>query len=60
MRVLADWIAKFHCQYPKVTFGIYSWTADEIKEQLEKGLMDIPLLVPKRSSVQDELAVNAQ
>lgn len=103
MRVLAGWIAKFHCQYPKVTFGIYSWTADEIKEQLEKGLMDIgilaepvdvakymfirlpetvrwgvmvrkdspiaekeyvtakdladiPLLVPKRSSVQNELA----
>lgn len=103
MHVLADWIAKFHCQHPKVTFDIYSGTADEIKEQLEKGLMDIgllaepvdvtkymfirlpekarwgvlvrkdsaiaekeyvtakdladiPLLVPKRSSVQNELA----
>ena len=44
MRVLADWIAKFHCQHPKVTFDIYSGTADEIKEQLEKGLMDSGLL----------------
>lgn len=44
MRVFADCIAKFHCQHPKVIFDIYSGTADEIKEQIERGLMDIGLL----------------
>lgn len=41
---LADWIAEFHQQYPQVIFDIYSSTADQIKEQIEKGLTDIGLL----------------
>lgn len=44
MHLLADRLAEFHRQYPKVTFDIYSATADQIKERMEKGLIDIGLL----------------
>lgn len=44
MHFLADWMSEFHQQHPQVTFDIYSSTADQIKEQLEKGLTDIGLL----------------
>lgn len=41
---LVDWMAEFYHQYPQVTFDIHSATADQIKDQIEKGLMDIGLL----------------
>lgn len=44
IRFLAEWISEFHQKYPQVTFDIHSSTADEIKEQLEKGTTDIGLL----------------
>ena len=34
----------FRASYPIVQFSIYSATADEIKERIEKGLLDMGLL----------------
>ncbi|MGN1140054.1 MAG: LysR family transcriptional regulator [Oliverpabstia sp.] len=44
IHIFADWLAEFHKVYPQVTFDIYSSTADQIKERIEKGLIDIGLL----------------
>lgn len=41
---LAECMAAYYREHPKVTFDIYSSTADRIEEQLEKGLTDIGLL----------------
>lgn len=41
---LGETAAAFHRRYPKVTFTLYSAMADDIKERLEKGLLDIGLL----------------
>lgn len=44
VRELADILSSFQAQYPSVTFDFYTATADEIKERLDKGLLDIGLL----------------
>ncbi len=44
MAVVAEQIASFQKEYPLVRFQIHSSTADDIKERLEKGLLDIGLL----------------
>lgn len=44
MSILSDNIKRFREIYPLVQFHIYSATADDIKERLEKGLLDIGLL----------------
>lgn len=44
VKILADWIADFQKANPLVQYHIYSATADEIQERLEKGLLDIGLL----------------
>ena len=45
MSALADQIAVFQTEYPLVRFHIHSSTADDIKERIEKGLLDIGLLM---------------
>lgn len=44
MSILSDNIKRFREIYPLVQFHIYSAAADDIKERLEKGLLDIGLL----------------
>ena len=44
MRVLADFIKTFSTKYPQVTYKLYSADADDIKDRINKGLMDICLL----------------
>ncbi|CZQ92922.1 LysR family transcriptional regulator [Trichococcus ilyis] len=44
MRVLADFIKVFSSEYPQVTYKLYSADADDIKDRVNKGLMDICLL----------------
>lgn len=44
VKTLADWIAGFQRTHPLVQYHIYSATADEIQERLERGLLDIGLL----------------
>lgn len=45
VRILPKLIFSFHEIYPNVTFDIYTATADSVKEQMDKGLIDIGLLL---------------
>lgn len=45
MHTLAQWISSFRDKYPLVQYDIYSATADEIKDRIEKGILDMGLLV---------------
>lgn len=45
VRLLPELIESFRKKYPLVTFDIYSATADNVKEQTDKGLVDIGLLL---------------
>ena len=44
MTRLSEAMAAFRREHPLVQFSIYSATADDIKERLEKGLLDLGLL----------------
>ncbi|MCF2627504.1 LysR family transcriptional regulator [Fusobacterium mortiferum] len=43
--ILVDEIAKFTKEYPKVTFDLYNGSADDIEEKLNKGLIDLAILL---------------
>ena len=45
MRFLAEYMSSFNEMHPGVTFDIYSNNADFIKERLDKGLLDIGVLL---------------
>ncbi len=45
MAVLSGKMVSFRQKYPLVQFSIYSAIADDIKERIEKGLLDMGLLV---------------
>lgn len=45
MQVLPEIIEEFHKKYPFVTFDIFTGNADLVKEQMEKGLIDIGVLL---------------
>lgn len=45
MQFLADAIVSFRGKYPGVTFEIYSGDSDHIKERIDRGLLDIGLLL---------------
>lgn len=45
MQVLAEMIESFREKYPLVTFDIFTGNADLVKEQMEKGLTDIGVLL---------------
>ena len=44
MTALSQKMAAFRREHPLVRFSIYSATADDIKDRLEKGLLDLGLL----------------
>lgn len=44
MTALSKKMAAFRLEHPLVRFSIYSATADDIKDRLEKGLLDLGLL----------------
>lgn len=44
MHVLADLIRNFNKEYPQVKYNLYSGNADDIKERIDRGLIDIGLL----------------
>lgn len=44
MSILSESMRSFREKYPGVSFRIHSATADDIKERIEKGLLDIGLL----------------
>ena len=45
VQLLPDIFESFHEKYPLVTFDIYTATADHVKEQMDRGLVDIGLLL---------------
>ena len=45
MDTLAQWMADFSGEAPGVRFDIFSGNADEIKDRVEKGLLDFALLL---------------
>ncbi len=45
VQVLPKLIKAFREKYPRVTFDIFTATADLVKEQMDKGLLDIGLLL---------------
>lgn len=45
VQVLAECIADFRRQYPRVSYDILTANADFVKEQIEKGLVDIGVLL---------------
>ena len=45
VNVLADLIETFGQKYPNVTFDLVTGTADVLKEQMDRGLMDVALLL---------------
>lgn len=42
---LAELIASFHQKHPQVQFEIYSGNSDNIKERIDRGILDLGLLV---------------
>lgn len=45
VQVLPEIIASFHEKYPLVSYDIFTANADLVKEQMEKGLIDIGILL---------------
>lgn len=45
MQFLSELIISFRRKYPKVNFEIYSGNSDNIKERIERGLLDLGLLL---------------
>lgn len=45
MKPRSEMIASFQKQYPDVGFNIYTAIADDVKERLESGLLDMGLLL---------------
>lgn len=45
VRLLPDLFERFHQKYPLVTFDIYTATADHVKERMDRGLVDVGLLL---------------
>ncbi len=44
MEKVGEWTAEFHRLHPQVSFDIYTSSADEIKERLDRGIADLGLL----------------
>ena len=45
VQLLPELFRNFHQKYPRVTFDIFTATADLVKEQMDKGLLDLGLLL---------------
>ncbi len=45
VQILPELFDSFRKKYPRVTFDIFTATADLVKEQMDKGLLDIGLLL---------------
>lgn len=43
--LLAQLLAAFHAQHPQVRFEVFSGNSDDIKERIERGLLDIGFLL---------------
>ncbi len=69
MQFLSEAIVSFRRKYPGVNFEIYSGNSDSIKERIERGLLDLGLLIEPvdigkydfvRTNIQEEWGVFVQ
>lgn len=44
-QVLAKLLKSFNSEYPQVSFNLFSGTGDEIKEKIDKGLIDVGIVI---------------
>jgi len=45
VQLLPELFEAFHDKYPRVKFDLYTATADHVKDQMDKGLVDVGLLL---------------
>ena len=45
VELLAELFKMFHRRYPEVTFDLYTASADHVKDQMERGTLDIGLFL---------------
>jgi len=45
LQILSEMITAFNIEYPQVSYHIFSGTGDDIKEKLDKGLLEIGILL---------------
>ena len=45
VQILPDLFRSFHERYPAVTFDLYTATADDVKDRMDRGLTDLGLLL---------------
>lgn len=45
VQMLPELFRSFHDHYPAVTFDLYTATADHVRDQMERGLIDVGLLL---------------
>lgn len=45
MNLLGDFLMEFHRRFPQVQYHLYSGNADDVKEKINNGLIDIGLLL---------------
>lgn len=45
LQYIADCMAAFRSRYPEVHFSIYTGMADDVKERIERGLLDFGILI---------------
>ena len=45
MHLLAGWLASFQALHPQVTYQLYSGNADNTRERIEGGMLDLALLL---------------
>lgn len=45
MHLLAGWLAPFQALHPQVTYQLYSGNADNTRERIEGGMLDLALLL---------------
>lgn len=61
VQAMPDLIRGFHERYPAVRFGLYTATADHVKERMDRGVTDIGLLLePINKEKYDYINLNCQ
>lgn len=60
MEFLADILTRFHAQHPKITYSLISADADMIMEQIDKGVIELALLMAVNQDAKyDYIKINA-
>lgn len=55
MHLLAGWLASFQALHPQVTYQLYSGNADNTRERIEGGMLDLALLLEGKATGAERL-----